>query len=49
MKRFYQELLVDVNNKKGERFGKVSNGTRVSTPISKLGELEQSKMSNMDG
>jgi hypothetical protein len=44
MKHFYQDLLADVNNRKDERFGKMSNGTRVSTPISKLEQLEQSNV-----
>jgi len=45
MKKFYEQLLEDVNNQRDERFGKLSNGTRVSTPISKLEELKQSAVS----
>jgi hypothetical protein len=44
MKHFYLDLLADVNNRKDERFGKMSNGTRVSTPISKLEQLDQSNI-----
>jgi len=38
MKKFYQELLDKINNQKDSMFGggKISNGTRVSTPISRL-------------